>query len=217
MNAVFYSDTSQNLPLQWYNLCSRISPLLPADVLLDRLTRAYSEPTRFYHTTQHIAACLHELEDVRHLLHFPNAVEWAVWLHDVVYNPKASDNEGQSARVSEQILHEAQAELSFIEQTTNLILATRHNGSPPDMDTCYLVDIDLAILGSSPILFATYEENIRREYAWVSEELYRTKRKEILASFLHRASIYHTDFFRDRYEQQARENLRWSIEQLTTT
>lgn len=217
MNAVFYSGASQNLPLQWYNLCSRISSLLPADILLAKLTGAYSEPARFYHTAQHIAACLSELEGIRNLLHFPDAVEWAVWLHDVVYLPQASDNEEQSARVSEQILYAAQAEPSFIERTTNLILATRHNGSPPDMDTCYLVDIDLAILGSSPVVFATYEENIRREYAWVPEVLYRTKRKEILASFLHRASIYHTDFFRNRYEQQARENLRSSIEQLTTT
>lgn len=216
MNAVFYSGASQNLPLQWYNLCSRVSPLLPADMLLDRLVSAYSEPTRFYHTAEHIAACLSELEGIRELLQFPDAVEWALWLHDVVYNPQASDNEEQSARVSEQILYAAQAELSFIERTTDLILATRHNGSPPDMDTCYLVDIDLTILGSSPVLFATYEENIRREYAWVPEMLYRTKRKEILASFLHRASIYRTDFFRSRYEQQARENLRWSIEQLPT-
>lgn len=216
MNTAFYSGTPQTFPVQWYSLCSRISPLLPADMLLDRLVHAYSEPMRFYHTAHHITACLSELEGIRDLLQFPDAVEWALWLHDVVYDPQALDNEEQSARVSEQILHAAQVELSFIERTTGLILATRHNGSPPDMDTCYLVDIDLAILGSSPVLFATYEENIRREYAWVPEMLYRTKRKEILASFLHRASIYHTDFFRSRYEQQAQENLRWSIEQLTT-
>ncbi|MGI8818216.1 MAG: N-methyl-D-aspartate receptor NMDAR2C subunit, partial [Gemmatimonadales bacterium] len=55
--------------------------------------------------------------------------------------------------------------------------------------------------------FAEFEQRIRQEYAWVPEPVYRSARIEILEGFLARRSIYQTEFFRDRYEAQARANL----------
>lgn len=209
------ADLVQRLP-QWHLLCGRISPLLAADTLFAGLLRAYTEPHRFYHTAGHIAACLHELDGVRNLLCHPDEVEWALWLHDVVYDTHAPDNEEQSACYSEQMLYEARAEESYIHRTTSLILATRHRDTPAGPDAQYLVDIDLAVLGAEYEVFREYEYNIRREYAWVPEPVYREKRQELLVSFLRREYIYNTEFFRHRYERQARENVLWSVERLNT-
>jgi predicted metal-dependent HD superfamily phosphohydrolase len=211
-----HSSVLQIMHLQWQSLCTRISSQLSDNILFDTIARSYSEPQRFYHTIEHLANCLRELENVRNSLKFPDAVKWALWFHDLVYDPRASDNEEQSAYISESTLRAAHVDPSFISTTTELILATRHNHMPSDSDTCYLVDIDLSIFGTDPVVFTEYENNVRREYAWVPESLYRTKRAEILTSFLHRTHIYHTDFFRTRYEQQARKNLQWSIHQLTS-
>src|SRR5690242_9270349 len=63
----------------------------------EHLSAAYGAPQRHYHNQQHIAECLAEFDSARHLALEPAAVELALWFHDAVYNPKASDNEEQSA------------------------------------------------------------------------------------------------------------------------
>jgi predicted metal-dependent HD superfamily phosphohydrolase len=46
----------------------------------------------------------------------------------------------------------------------DLILATRHDVSPPAGDAALLVDVDLAILGSPVERFDEYEHQVRQEY-----------------------------------------------------
>jgi len=76
------------------------------------------------------------------------------------------------------------------------------------------VDIDLSVLGAGTERFLEYEEQIRQEYAWVPEEIFRTKRAEILERFLARDVIYRTPEFYQTHEKQARANLRASLERL---
>jgi predicted metal-dependent HD superfamily phosphohydrolase len=77
-----------------------------------------------------------------------------------------------------------------------------------------LVDVDLSILGATQSRFDEYERQVREEYGWVPEPIYRRKRREILESFLGRPAIYNTARFIGRYEQQARANLARSLARL---
>ena len=72
----------------------------------------------------------------------------------------------------------------------------------------------VAILGKPADEFARYDAAIRQEYAWVSAEAYRAGRSKVLQSFLDRDRIYQTEFFRNRYEEKARENLQRVIKRL---
>jgi predicted metal-dependent HD superfamily phosphohydrolase len=72
----------------------------------------------------------------------------------------------------------------------------------------------LSILGQPEKRFWEYENQIRAEYAWVDAAIFSQKRAEILETFLTRKRIYATDWFFDRYEQQARQNLEASIARL---
>jgi len=74
-----------------------------------------------------------------------------------------------------------------------------------------LIDIDLSILGKSQREFEEYEKNIREEYSWVPEEQFRAGRQVVLQRFLERDSIYSTDFFRKKYENQAIRNIENSL------
>src|SRR5580765_3934565 len=69
-----------------------------------RLTQAYAEPHRHYKNQQHIAECLTDFDAGRHLAQQPIAVELALWFHDAVYDPKADDNEEQSAALAKSCL-----------------------------------------------------------------------------------------------------------------
>ena len=85
---------------------------------------------------------------------------------------------------------------------------------PQGVDAGLLVDIDLSILGANPDRFDEYEYQIRQEYAWVPDGLFRTKRKALLQGFLARTRIFNTTYFVERYEKQARLNLKRSLDQL---
>jgi predicted metal-dependent HD superfamily phosphohydrolase len=76
--------------------------------------------------------------------------------------------------------------------------------------------MDLAILGADPESFWQYEENIRKEYAWVSESSFRKPRRiEILRGFLNRKYIYYHEEYRGMFEQKARLNLKQAVAKLS--
>jgi predicted metal-dependent HD superfamily phosphohydrolase len=88
-----------------------------------------------------------------------------------------------------------------------LVLATKHASLPGSKDEQLLVDIDLSILGADERRFAQYEVQIRDEYSFVAEPLFRQKRRAILQSFLDRPFIYSTAHLRSALEARARSNV----------
>ena len=141
----------------------------------------------------------------------PIACEWALWFHDAVYDPKASDNEEKSAALAQQCLRDQAIGGPLADEVTRLILATKHTEATTDPDAALVVDIDLSILGRDEARFCEYEEQIRREYAWVPWDVYAARRAELLQRFLERERLFRTDWFFERYEAQARRNLAASI------
>jgi predicted metal-dependent HD superfamily phosphohydrolase len=180
----------------------------------ERLAKAYAEPHRHYHNLQHIAECLTEFDAARHLARQPVAVELALWFHDAVYDPQAGDNEERSAALAQQCLREAAAADSLAETVARLVLATKRHEVGADPDAAIMVDVDLSILGRDERRFFEYEDQIRREYAWVPAAVFASKRAELLQGFLARKHVFVTDWFRGKYEQQARHNLEASIRRL---
>jgi predicted metal-dependent HD superfamily phosphohydrolase len=165
--------------------------------VVDLLKARYAEPHRKYHTLEHIEHCLAEFDPRQ--AREPEAVELAIWFHDAVYDTKAHDNEEKSAELLLSLIPEAT-------RAAELVLVTKHHrASTPD--EALLVDIDLAILGQPEERFDRYERQIREEYAWVPEPIFRQKRGEILEGFLARPFIYQTEPFRAKYEAAARANL----------
>ena len=178
------------------------------------LERAYAEPARAYHTAEHIRDCLAQFDLSQHTAQRPDEVEAAIWFHDAVYLPRGSDNEESSARLAQTTLAEAGAPLEAAHRIAGLVLATEHLAIPDEPDAALLCDIDLSIFGRTPEVFNEFEQRIRQEYAWVPEPVYRSARAEILTGFLNRSSVFQTDFFRQRYESQARANLARVVEEL---
>ena len=178
------------------------------------LRSRYDEPQRHYHTFNHIQACLQLLDQVRAQLQEPVAVELALWFHDVIYDPRAKDNEQRSADFARTALLSCRLDVNLVTQVERLILLTRHNATPDTEDGRLLVDIDLAILGAAPDLYQRYEHWVRQEYAHVPRWLYRWGRKRLLRRFLRQPFLYATGHFRQRLEAQAKHNLRQAIENL---
>lgn len=167
----------------------------------------YSEAHRAYHNERHIRAMLHEL-DVRGVL--TPILALAVWGHDLIYDPRAKDNEARSAQVFDDWLALQGAFVGLRASVKALILATRHTAPPANCEEALLVDADLSILGADAAAFAAYDTAIRREYTHVPELLYRPGRRKVLQGFLKRPQIYTTPEFA-ALEEQARRNLQAAL------
>jgi predicted metal-dependent HD superfamily phosphohydrolase len=167
---------------------------------------AYSEPHRSYHTLEHISECLRWLDRCKGLAEYPDEIEIAIWYHDIVYRPTRSDNETESALVATSALALANIESAVIQRIEQMILATSSHHAVMG-DTALLVDIDLSILGTADECFLRFEQQVRQEYAFVSESRYALGRARVLRTFLERTCIYSTPPIALELEARARINL----------
>lgn len=197
---------------RWTSLCQRIKAKNhdPA-YAFQELQEIYSEEGRFYHKFTHIEQCLAEFEPLRSIPENPDAVELAVWFHDLLYDTTRTDNEERSAKVAVEVLNDWGINNGLSKKVTELILLTKHTTMPQTKDGKTLIDCDLAILGVDPKKFGQYEQDVRKEYAWVPDRAYHAKRTEILQRILEKERIYSTEQMQEKYEKQARKNLTMSI------
>jgi len=193
--------------------------LEPGRALISGLKARYAEPQRHYHTWAHIEALLGHFEDIQNQLHDPTAVRWALYWHDAIYDPQASDNEDKSADL---LREEASPELAAeqLERADCIIRATKSHQLPAGLgaqdasDLSLFLDIDLSILGASRSVFDRYESQIREEYSFVPTDIYCQARGGILKGFLTRDRLYFSDHYHALWETTARENLQRSVARL---
>jgi predicted metal-dependent HD superfamily phosphohydrolase len=186
------------------------------DAELQALLAAWSEPQRHYHDQRHLRECLVRWQSWKDRALQPGEVALALWYHDAIYQPQAGDNELRSADWAARAMREAGLDTECIDRVHALIMATRHDAPAETPDAQLLVDIDLAVLGASPQRFDEYDRDVRAEYAWVPEALYRSKRREVLQGFAGRERIYQTRAAYEELEAQARANLATAISRLAS-
>lgn len=203
-----------NLRDRWQELWQKFDAYAVPQNVFDELISAYSAPDRFYHNLTHIEDCISVFDQTKSVAVYPEEVELAIWFHDAVYDARRNDNEQKSAEWAEAVLSQSDFNRAIAERVSNSILATRHTVEVTDPDAQLMVDVDLSILGRQADVFWHYEQNIRKEYAWVPESLFREKRLEILRGFLDRRSIYYHELYRGMFEEKARLNLEQAIARL---
>lgn len=186
-----------------------------------RLLAAWSAADRHYHDREHLLDCLREVDGARGAADTGvagggpaagslDAVELALWYHDVVYRPGAADSEEESARVL--VADSAALGLPAAAATTaaDLVRATAHASAPPAPGSAavdLLLDIDLSILGRDPLRFMEFEHGVEEEYAALPTATFRRGRAAFLRGMLARPHLFRTAALRDRFEAPARRNL----------
>lgn len=182
--------------------------------MFEALVSAYGEKHRFYHNENHVDNVLEQLDAVSEEADSPHEIELALWFHDAIYNPFSTSNELDSANWASEFLLSNNRPEQVAERVHQLIMATLHKGKQGDPDEELMVDIDLTILGAKKSVYDEYEKNIRKEYELVPILVYKSRRKEILAGFLARDRIFKNNYFYEKFERQARINLKNAIKAL---
>ena len=169
------------------------------------LCAGYGAIDRHYHGADHLAFCLAEFDLARALADEPDAVEMAIWFHDSILVPEASDNEPRSSVLFEQLAN-GHFDAAFVAGVSSLILATTHRRHDTRPDEQLVCDIDLASLGCDWPRFLADCQALRAE-SLATAEAYSAAKLRFLGALLARPRIFNTDHFHARYEASARDNI----------
>ena len=182
--------------------------------LWNEISTAYSKSNRYYHTLQHLESLLRYLEDVKHQITNWNAVLFALYYHDIVYNVLKHNNEEKSAALASKRMTEIDVDADTLNKCTNIILATKKHLWNEDNDLNLFTDADLSILGADWNDYETYLKQIRKEYTIYPDIIYNSGRKKVLQHFLSMETIYKTEYFYKKFETKARQNLQGELKLL---
>ena len=188
-------------------------PLPSALGLRDRLLAAYDDPARGYHDRRHLAEVCDRiaelLEDAGDGVPAAerDTVLLAAWFHDAVYDGER-DAEERSAVWAELELPDAGVPLAVVAEVSRLVRLTEtHRPEDGDRAGCVLSDADLAILAAAAERYAEYTADVRREFAHVPDDDFRTGRAAVLRDLLAKPRLFHTAYAREHWEQAARANV----------
>ena len=175
--------------------------------LWEDIVARYSEPGRYYHTMEHLQNMYRHLQAIFMHIDKKEEVLFALFYHDIIYDPLRKDNETQSASYAEEILTKLGSPADKITTVAQLIEATAGHKFHQQSDVNYFLDADLSILASIPENYDEYAANVRKEYGIYPDNEYRQGRKQVLLSFLSSERIFKTDYFFEQSEAQARKNI----------
>lgn len=185
-----------------------------ADQLWCEIEKKYSEKGRHYHNLNHLENMFSELELVKvKILNFNN-ISFSVFYHDVIYDATSKLNEEKSAEFAKLKLESLMVNEKDRTEISQQILATKSHQLSENSDINYLLDADLSVLGKDTQTYSEYTKQIRKEYAIYPDFLYKPGRRKVLQHFLKLESIFKTENFRDKYENQAKENIGFELKSL---
>lgn len=197
-----------NLKNQFEQLCSPFTEDRQLiNSLWNEIEARYSEKGRHYHNLLHLENMFRELETVKNNISDFTAISFSVFYHDVIYDASSKSNEEKSAAQAEKRLEELHLDRDRISLISAQILATKSHQRSDDEDTNYLLDADLSVLGKDFNTYLEYTQNIRKEYSIYPDFLYKPGRRKVLKHFLELESIFKTEYFKQKYEAQAKENI----------
>ena len=168
---------------------------------------AYSDKSRHYHNLSHLENMYNQLLEVKDLIDDFEVVLFSLFYHDVVYNSSKKDNEERSADFARERMQTLGVSEDRILKCVAQILETKGHSISEDNDTNFFTDADLSILGLSWNLYSEYAQNVRKEYNNYPTIIYKMGRRKVLRHFLGMEKIFKTQFFFDKFEIIARQNL----------
>ncbi|CAM3596888.1 hypothetical protein GCM10016272_20750 [Psychrobacter glaciei] len=212
------SDLGQHFAMHLSAIANDIDRV-EVEMLWQAAATRYNEAHRAYHTLHHIKQLFAQFEQVKHNLYEPHIIALALHYHDVIYEPTRADNELKSADYAVEALQKyLSAEQCQHIYALIMMTATHQLDALADDDKCsdaaYLLDMDLSVLGAAWSEYEAYASAVRKEYAHVPATDYCIGRTAVLKGLLAHPRLYLTDYYFERLEKQARDNIKRELTSL---
>jgi len=144
------------------------------------IKQKYSEPHRYYHTWEHIEELFkiydnpkRNVKDQKYL----DILFLAIVFHDIIYDPKSSTNEEDSAKFFKDNFN---GDSEIRDKVIQIILDTKtHKGSSTLSDIFQRWDLSILEISFNELI--KFEEKIFKEYQFVDWSVYRPERIRVLS------------------------------------
>ena len=189
------------------------------DPLLEAALSHHRQPHRAYHDERHVLELLRLAAE--HTPDLSEAERLAILFHDAVYVPGAP--KGMNETLSALLMRATVSGLvrkgeiaappqSLVEEAAAIIEATTHV-DPPSASAERVCDLDLWRLAAPWEEFQQHSADIDREFRhlYPPGDSCKLARKEFYSSMLTRQHIFHTAYFRERFEPIARANFKRAL------
>eukprot|EP01060_Flectonema_neradi_P031282 TRINITY_DN4702_c5_g1_i1.p1 TRINITY_DN4702_c5_g1~~TRINITY_DN4702_c5_g1_i1.p1 ORF type:complete len:731 (+),score=162.68 TRINITY_DN4702_c5_g1_i1:52-2193(+) len=179
----------------------------------------YHKPSiRSYHNLSHLEDMFELFDEYKSDISRPDLVSYAIFFHDVIYDPTRTDNEKLSAEMWKQFASSNNIAAGDIETVYEWIMATAaHMKHSKDAtgDLAIFLDIDLGVLGRTTPEYFVYSEQISREYQHVPIPKFIEGRSAAMETFLQvPEGPYCTPKMQQKYGKQAVANVKAEIDYL---
>lgn len=213
------SDLGQHFAMHLSAIANDIDRV-EVEALWQAAATRYNEAHRAYHTLHHLKQLFAQFEQVKHNLYEPHIIALALYYHDVIYEPTRADNELKSADYAVEALQKyLSAEQCQHIYALIMMTATHQLDKLTDddkrSDAAYLLDMDLSVLGAAGSEYELYASAVRKEYAHVPVTDYCIGRTAVLKGLLAHPRLYLTDYYFERLEKQARDNIKRELTSLS--
>ena len=197
---------------RWERLGAKGEPSSVFEMILTH----HSEPHRGHHNFDHVAECLGWVDELWTMLEHPLLMAAAFDFHDIFYDPAKTDNEERSAELAVNTYSAAGLSKDLTAAIYRLIMISKAGVPRETSDEKFQHDIDYWILGSPAKRYARYAAGVRKEYtSVVTPEMYNSGRAVFLKEQLGKARIFDTDYFHERFHEQAIENASRELEAIS--
>ena len=199
------------------NLWQRHAIAEQQDIAVDvfsLLSEKYREPWRSYHNLNHILKCLNHFDECKGHAHFPDAIEFAIWFHDCIYEVGADNNEVLSR---EWFLGQSDghlvSELRMV--VAILIMDTSLRSVPETSDGRLLADIDLTSFGLPWDEYMEDSKAVQTEQMCNDNSGSDSGKIKFLKSLSAKGSIYYSSYYLEHFEETAKQNIRNHLQLLS--
>lgn len=179
----------------------------------------YAQPHRGYHNAGHLDELIALARE--HTPDLDEAEQLALLFHDSVYVPGAP--RGDNERLSAVLMTATMATLAReypnltmagrdLERAARIVEATTH-AEPPLAEAARVCDLDLWRLAAPWEAFQQHALGIRHEYLhlFADETAFWQARNSFYESMLAKPRLFATDYFMERFEDAARDNMRRAL------
>lgn len=158
---------------------------LSEEIVNDILSK-WNEPHRYYHNIDHLNYLLNRISSINDLSDIDKDILIiSSYFHDIVYNPKKSNNEEKSI----ELLNEyTQIPLDIRNKCSLIIKDTSSSEIPTDELSKLFWILDREIINTDIGDLIDYEHKIFKEYQFVPYDIYKKKRIEFLKTVTKRSN-----------------------------